>query len=330
MNIRTLTSVCAGLAVASGIVTVTLWRELHAERGVVAGLQAQLAEATRATTPAPAPRNDNTTAPAAAAAATVAQQEQPAAAPAAPRPRAPDAAQLAALTQEEMLKDPEYRKAMAGMMRSSMERTYPDLAEELGLEKEEFDRLLDLVAEQQTAMSAQARPFTAEMQRDQAAMEQMMREQQALRRKQDDAIRALLGEAKFAKWQEYQPTRSPRMQASNHANTLAQAGLPLSGAQVKSLTTVMIAEQKNMQQDLRAMSSRNAMERQSPEQMREAFANRQSDSNRRILEAAAPHLNAQQLNALRTQFEQQDAINRASARAGEAARQQRSGTIVTF
>lgn len=331
MNIRTLTSVFAGLAVASGIVTATLWRELHAERELVAGLQAQLTEATRTASRAPAPRIDATTVPAAAPVASIPQQEKPVAAPeAAARTRA-DAAQLDALTQQEMLKDPEYRKAMAGMMRSSLERTYPDLAEELGLDKAEFDRLLDLLSEQQAAMTAQARPFTPEMQRDQAAMQQMISEQQALRRQQDEAIRAALGDTKYAKWQEYQPTRSPRMQASNYANTLAQAGLPLSGAQVKSLTTVMIAAQKSLQQDIRALASPNAAERQSPQQMQEAFLNRQTDNNRRILEAAAPHLNAQQLAALRNQFEQQDAMNRASARASEAMRQQqRPGTTATF
>lgn len=331
MNIRTLSSVCAVLAVASGIVTVTLWRELHAERDVVASLQAQLAQATRTAGRAPAPRIDATAAPAAAPAATIALQEKPAAAPeAATRTRAPDAAQIAALTQQELLKDPEYRKAMAGMMRSTMEQSYPGLAEELGSDKEELDRLLDLVAEHQMAMTAQSQPFNAEMQRDQAALQQRMSEQQALRRQQDEAIRALLGEAKFAKWQDYQQTRSPRMQASSYANNLAQAGLPLSGAQSKALTTVMIAEQRSMQQDLRTLSSRNATGQQSPEQVREAFMNRQLDSNRRILEAATPHLNAQQLAALRTQFEQQDAITRASARASEATRQQRQGAIATF
>ena len=49
--------------------------------------------------------------------------------------------------QRELLKDPEYRKAMQAQLRVNQTQNYPDLAEELGLTAEEANKLFDLLTE---------------------------------------------------------------------------------------------------------------------------------------------------------------------------------------
>jgi hypothetical protein len=315
MSSRNLSTVCAGVALVSAIVAATLWRELHVERERVAVLRTQVAQAVANARHARAAR-DAGAAPATAPASTIPQQKPAVAPEPVPQVRPIGNQPAALISEEELLKDPEYRKARAAMLRATMDRSFTGLAEEVGLSKEEVERLLDLISQQQLAMTTQLRPIALDVQQDRAAMEQAMRERQALQRQQDEEIRAMLGNARYDKWREYQTTRGPRMTAGNHAEQLAQAGVPLSNAQLKSLTDVMIAEQKTMQQDMRALTANSAPGNVQAAQ--EALRNRQADSNRRILEAAAPHLSAEQLAALRARFEQQDAINRASNRVREA------------
>jgi hypothetical protein len=316
MNSRTLTSVCAALALVSAIVTANLWRELLAERELIDGLRGQLAEVRTQVGVAPAPRIATATA---SPAATAAARQDEAVAPSAAATTARGASAITnaiagiGINEQDLLKDPEYRKARMMMLRATLPQTYPGLVEELGLGKEEAERLFGLLAENQMAMTSQLP--TSSTFSDPATMEEFRRKQQALQKEQADALTAMLGGARYAQWQEYQQTRSSRMQANNYATVLAQAGAPLDSAQLKSVVTAMVAEQKSMIQDM-----------QTPGRMvnQEAITNRQAEGNRRILEAAAPYLTPQQLSALRTQFEQQDAINRASARAREATQGARS------
>jgi hypothetical protein len=97
---------------------------------------------------------------------------------------------------------------------------------------------------------------------------------------------------------------------------MAQAGAPLNDTQTKALTTMMIAEQQRQRQDSQTLA-RNLGNPSDPEfrtRLQEESMKRQEESNRRILEAAAPTLSTKQLAALREQFEQDDAMRRASSR----------------
>lgn len=311
MNIRSLASVGGALALVSAIVTANLWRELHAERELIAGLRTQLAQATAGTGAAPAARIDLGSA--APVAIVPAEPEKPTASPVAATAVREAVTVVSpfvgsSINEQDLLKDPEYRKARLTMLRSTMRQNYPGLVEELGLNSEEADRLFNLLAENQMAMTSRM-PDLANPGQDPAAMDAFRRSQQALQRQQADSLTALLGNAKYAQWQEYQQTRPARLQANNYATTLAQAGSPLDSAQLKSVVSAVVAEQKSARQDFQAVA------RQIDQ---EAMQNRQAESNRRVLEAVTPYLTAQQLNALRTQFEQQDAINRAARRAREA------------
>ena len=81
-----------------------------------------------------------------------------------------------------------------------------------------------------------------------AANAEMTRSRLALQRQQDEALVALLGTSGFTQSQVYQTTRGARTQAVSMGSQLLQMGLPLTSAQLKPLTTALIAEQQRQRQ----------------------------------------------------------------------------------
>lgn len=308
--------VCAALLVICGIVSGNLWRELRTERQANEELRTQLAQA-RVSIPLPA----LPALPAPAAAPSQAST-RPATTPVpqGPPPESPlaaAAARTSALTlttiasitgEQDLMKDPEYRKARLAQLRISAARSYPGLAEELGLSEKEANQLFELIAGNQLNMTSEISLRSATGLLDVA---DMTRRQQALQREQEDAIRAQLGNARYTQWQEYQQTRPARNQVVTMGSALASAGQPLTDAQTRALTAVMITEQQQRQA---APPPRPAVDPANPRagvaQLLEENQRRQEESNSRVLEAAAPHLNTRQLEALRQQFEQQNAERR--------------------
>lgn len=321
---RSVLPISAGLVVISGIVSATMWHELRKEREVTADLRSQLAMALiRPAAPAPQ-RNEVQPVGAAppASVEAVAKSETAPARAAAPA-GLPLSIQDSLNQQKELLKDPEYRKAQAMQTRMNIERNYPGLVEELGLTEKEADRLFDLLTENQLNRTSQGTSILTVDTRDAAAMNEMMQKQQALQRQEQEAVAALLGPGKFSQWQEYQQTRTPRMQATSFGTQLAQAGQPLNATQQKALTSALIAQQKREQQDMTSQAARFAASAD-PDARRELSLKMSEERNQRILEAATPHLSAQQVATLRQQFDSQAAMSRASMRL-QRAREQAQG-----
>jgi uncharacterized membrane-anchored protein YhcB (DUF1043 family) len=87
---------------------------------------------------------------------------------------------------------------------------------------------------------------------------------------------------------------------------LANGGRRLTDAQKRSLTAVIVAEQKRQQDEAQSLrnSGQNALVSQQ---------DRAAEGNRRILDAAAGFLDAQQLELVRGRFQQRSAIDRAQS-----------------
>jgi hypothetical protein len=312
-SMKTLASICACIALITGIVSVNLWRELRTERQANKELRTQF-NAARLPSSAPAiaaPVAANVAPTAVATAAVEAPVCRSDSPPKATQTAATNALQNSLNMQNELMKDPEYRKLRLAQTRLSIERTYSGLAEELGLSDKEADKLFDLLAEHQVATSAEIQLLTAGGNQDQAAMEERARRQQALRREQDEALRAMLG-GKYPQYQDYQQTLPARQRVTSMGTQLAQAGLPLSAAQTKSLTTAMVAEQQRQMQEARTVSRTpvNPADPDARAKLLEEQLKRTEDNNRRLVEAAAPHMSASQLAAYRNQMEQQAAMSR--------------------
>lgn len=318
---RNLMLVCAGLALFSGVVAVNLWRELRAERVLTAELRTQLngsqpaqwTPASEGMQSAPLPAPGGMSSP-----ANEARPEQTAAAVEGARPPAQtapvaDVARLI-LNQQEMMKDPEYRKARLAQTRMSLPQNYPGLVEELGLTPEEADRLFNLMAENQMEMSdlTMATATFNGVPPDPAAVEEVNRRRPEMQRRQEEALMSMLGSARYSQYQEYQQSRPARQQVVQLNRALEGVGLPLTPEQSRPLTAAYIAEQKRQREDTqRLMSGRSV---QDVARMQEERFELQAESNRRMLEAARPHLSTQQLETMKASLEQQLTMNRATQR----------------
>jgi hypothetical protein len=323
---KALAPVLAGIAVISGIVSASLWRELRAERLTNEELRTQLAESriaghqpVAAVQPAAAPLPTGAL-PATAAASPPTSGPAPATAEQA---RATAAAATNSListlsstlsigsNDRDLMKDPEYRKARLAQLRIQLARSNPGLAEELGLSEREANQLFELMASNQLNLTTEltATTGTGTGTTDVAARVQQL---QARTREQTEAIRTMLGPAKYAQYQQYQQTLPARNQVVTMGSQLAAAGQPLSDAQSRALTTVMIAEQQRPRQQapLPSLSQGAADPQQRTAQILEESLRRQEETNRNVLDAASAHLTAGQLATLRQQFDQQNASRR--------------------
>jgi hypothetical protein len=310
------------LLVISGIVSVNFWRDLRTERLENTHLTTQLAEANM--TPrapassaqpvaAPAPAAGVSGSPAATATTAPVQSDSGAALKAAAAAVSAGAVAAAkGFGDAELMKDPEYRKAQLTMTRLRTAHSNPGLAETLGLSATEANHLFEVMAESQMSRSAE---LTEAIGRaggvgNTPALTDLMRNSAG----REDPARAVLGEAKYAQYQEYQRNVRPALtQVANIGSSLNAAGQPLKDWQSRTLTAAMMTEQQRIRQE--AAIPRPIPNPGVPRGIADTLtesANRQQESNRRILEASAATLNAAQLEVLKRQFDQQDATRRRS------------------
>lgn len=310
------------LLVISGIVSANLWLDLRTERQENTRLTTQLAESVKA------PRTPTTSVQPVATAATAGVADKPVAAGVpAPLPTDNEAAMQATAASvsagaaaaakgmsgdAQLMNDPEFRKARLTMTRLRIARSNPGLAEALGLSEQEANHLFEVMAETQMNRSAELSEAIARAGGigNASALTEALRDGAG----REDPARAALGEAKYAQYQEYQRNVRPALQqVASIGSSLNAAGQPLNDWQSRTLTAAMLSEQQRLRQE--AAIPRPVPNPGVPRGMADTLtetANRQQESNRRILEASAATLNPEQLEVLKQQFEQQDATRRRS------------------
>lgn len=311
---RMLAPVSAGIAAISVIVSIVLWRDLRSDRQLIEELRAQLAEVSAALDARQA-SPPQVAAPVAADNPAV-PGDPPPAQPAKTAPREAAAAFVAeaARRQEALLKDSEYRKARIEQARINLKRRYNGLAAELGISEEQADAIIDLLAESQIRMEEEAASRLASgTTPDEAAMAEMARIQQAERQRQKEALVGMLGATRYEQFQDFEHLQPSRARVNNLSTLLAREGKPLTAAQARSLTAVIVAEQKRMEQEAQAL-------RDAGKETQSTFQEREAEANRRILQNAAAFLDAQQLEKVRGRFEQRAAMGRATERVQQAER----------
>lgn len=316
---RKLALVCAGLALFASVVSFMLWRDLRAERELSAGLRNRLAEV-EARAPVVVAASPSPTAPPPAAAP--ATTDKPPATKETPLPVMTRIMSMnnVSISERDMLKDPEYRKARLAQTRLTIAQQYPGLAEALGLSPEAADRLFDLLAENQLEMnSSTALVVGPNGQIDQTQLQEMSRLRQQLQARQEAALSTMLGDSVYAKWQQYQQTQPARQQVMQLGRALESAGLPLTEAQLRPLIDAMATEQARQAQETQAMfrdmgTSQGPPDPQALARLQDESFKRQADSNRRLLDVAASSLSARQLDVLRATLDQQLTMNRVSSR----------------
>lgn len=269
-----------------GSATIHLRREVRVSREQIALLEARLQEqharnagalVAQATY---SPAASETSVPLVTAPAA---EPSPAAAAVQPAPAvtSPDMSVLRA-----QLSSPETRVRVQALMRTMLEASYPDLREVLDLSADEAQKLLELVAANQSDFNDLYRSPDLASTSPQERTRVMAERQEA----NEAAVRAMLG-SKYPQWQEYAEARPAYQQRQDLRAVLNAAGTPLTEAQEKSLIAALAAEQREFSQQVRDAASQskpfNPIALSNPER------------RQRQLDAAAPHLSPEQLESYR-------------------------------
>jgi hypothetical protein len=296
-----------------GGAAIHFWRHLDASRQQTADLQAQL-EAMKAARQAAeasfaAQLKAAMNRPAAAAAAAIAT-------PAAPPPANP--AQVVARAEglatalREQMASPEAQARTRATRRALMVQQYPDIGKELNLSEQEVSKFFDLLAQQETNLAADVLGGGPT---DPASLQARMAKRQADQLANEAELKTTLG-SKYPQWQEYKETLPTRRQVTDLRAVLSASGSSLSDAQARPLITALAAEQKRIEQEAResAMSGNRPalpmLQQYSPE------------NTKRVVDAAAPYLNPQQLESFRQMREREANSRRAMQSQLEAAMEQ--------
>jgi hypothetical protein len=282
-------------AASLGGTTIFLWQQLARERSHSADLQARLESAESmqrmfaqrfAQRPAVAPEEPGATGTTPAA---------PNAGAAARRPAAtPEQAQALRSTIQGILANPQIQQAA----RALTPLRYPGLAKELSLSPDEEKKLLDLLAKQQ---SAQTMAMLGAVGGDPAEARRKAEEQG---RAVDGEIAAMLGN-RYPQYQEYERTLPTRRQVEQLQSALGPND-KLSDSQARPLINALSAEQQRIQQEQqsqpRVQVAPGASQQDRMQQIQQ-MQQRNADNNQRLVAAATPYMNAQQLDAYRKQLD---------------------------
>ena len=178
------------------------------------------------------------------------------------------------------------------MRRATMERMMPDLGEELNLAPDELDKLLNLLADARTNGGSG-----------------------------EDKVAAMLG-SRYPQWQEYQRELPARQHISMLRGQLAASGSVLPESQVKPLMQALTAELQRSRKDEMSRPYQPVANKQEAldRDMQQIIA-----QNRRMIEAAEPFLNAQQLDSYRKMLERNAESARSALQTMEAAKSSPGG-----
>src|SRR6185295_8144411 len=126
------------------------------------------------------------------------------------------------------------RRFMQTQMRGGIRRLYQDVGRDLNLSPEQANKLIELMADQQTRNFGMRMPPA-----DRAAAAQSW---QQLQDQNNKEVAALLGDSKMAEWKTYQQTLPQRSQVDSMGQQLENAGVPLSAEQRSQLVAAMVEE----------------------------------------------------------------------------------------
>jgi hypothetical protein len=140
-----------------------------------------------------------------------------------------------------MMKDPAMREMMREQQKAVINMMYGGLYKELNLSPEEKDRLKELLTDAQLGNMDAAQGLlggTADAATKAAATKAV----EDAKKQADAGIKALLGEGRFAQYEEYQKSVGERMQIDQFKSQIAADGPPLRDEQSAQLLQIMKEE----------------------------------------------------------------------------------------
>jgi hypothetical protein len=155
---------------------------------------------------------------------------------------APEKGGLAKMMSQ-MMSDPDSRAFLRSQQRTMMDQLYTPLIKRMGLTPEEADQFKDMLAD--NMMNAAGKTFSmlgaGAPTNGVPAVSSLVADQKNF----DEQVKAFLGDARYAQYQQYQETSAQRMQL-NAYKLQAGGDYTLTEPQTEALLTIMKEEQKNV------------------------------------------------------------------------------------
>lgn len=138
-----------------------------------------------------------------------------------------------------MFKDPEMRKMLAAQQASALRGYYSDFVKQANLTPDEAEKFFQLLQERQMALMDSSANMMAGGEVD-------MKAATAAANTTDDALKDLLGSARFGEYQDFEKTLGDRIQVQQFSQQLGAVGPPLQDYQSQALIQIMSQEQANL------------------------------------------------------------------------------------
>ena len=141
----------------------------------------------------------------------------------------------------QMMKDPAMREMMRGQQKAMMGLMYSGLYKDLNLPKEQKEKLEELLLDGQmkSIEGAQVLMEPDSVTNNHAAASKAIADQ---KKASDESIRALLGDEKFAAYEDYQKNVGERMQLNQLRGQLEEAKIPMQAEQEQQLLAILKEE----------------------------------------------------------------------------------------
>lgn len=202
-----------------------------------------------------------------------------------------------------MMQDPAIKEMIRSQQKMVMQKMYGPLLKDLNLPSEQKDRFMELLLSQQMSAVENAGALFKEGDTDKTEAAKAMKDKQT---ELESNLKTLLGDDKFAQYQDYTKTMAERMQLDQFRQQLDSGSLPLQEDQAKSLMQAMKEEREKVPPVVPSKvgdSPADYAKALSPENL-DKQVQWQEDVNRRVQERAAQILTPEQLKEF-TDFQNQ-------------------------
>lgn len=209
-----------------------------------------------------------------------------------------------------MMKDPSMREMMRGQQKATINMMYSGLFKEMNLTPEEKEKLTGILTESQLKNIERAQGMFG-AQKD-GTMEDTQKLVADSKKQTDSEIKALLGDERYAQYEDYQKNIGDRMQLDQLKTKLAAQNLPMQDEQMAQMLQAMKEEKAAMPPVIPSDAS------QVPANMKSLLTAENLDKqtqwlddyNRRVLDRAAQILTPEQLKQYAEYQEQQSAMQK--------------------
>lgn len=216
----------------------------------------------------------------------------------------------------DMMKDPAMKEMMKSQARAQVEFMYRDLFELLGLDAGKQEQLTKMLEDRSAAGMDLGFSMMGGKEMSAEEKKRKMDEMKAATDASDKALKELLGDSAFAKFESFEKSQPERLQLNTLNSQLKDKGIELSEEAESKLMDTMFQERTNFKFDMDFADQKNFDFEKYNEAGLSRYAEQQQELRGRILTKAEGILTPEQLEVFRKNQEQQAAMEKMGLQMG--------------